>query len=238
MAVKPHIQKHARRVLHVADARLAAKSDADGAGGPGWLEGYASTWDNIDQANETMIRGCFARSVKESIPAGKVKLMARHIAHGGDAMECIGTVVEAREDDHGLWIKAEFASTEDAQSIRVKIMEGHVKGLSVGFFPVRWEERNNAAQGGIPPAPPSLVAHLECQLLEVTTTVFPCNEQAGITSVKSNTPATPAVVQATGTRSPGSIAPAPAAKASPPLDLPRAKRELELRRAELFLLAE
>jgi HK97 family phage prohead protease len=243
-----NIDKHARRVMSVADAQLKAKS-MDESGDPGWVEGYAAVWDNVDRQNEVMIKGCFARSIAQSVPAGKVKLMSKHFRDGGDSVECIGTVTQAKEDDIGLWVHADFSSTEDAQKIRVKILEKHIKGLSVGYWPVRWEVRNQTQNAETI----QTVAHLETHLGEVTTTVKPVNELAGITAAKSINEATPPknggegkdpapqnAAQNTGKPSepaPGGPPATPPAGKTEPLDLPRIKRDLALKRARLGLLA-
>lgn len=235
------IDRYARRELFVADGKIKAAMDermsakaedaaAAAKANAGWVEGYAAVWDNVDSQFERMLKGCFARSIKEAVAARKVKLMARHFRDGGDAFECIGTIVEAREDDIGLWIRAEFASSDDAQSIRAKIVEGHIKGLSVGYMAIRFEIVNEEQEDG---TTIQTVNHTECKLVEVTVTVRPANELAGITAAKSLSSNSP-VAQVIGKTVAGSSAEAPAATTTPP-DLPRMKREIELRRKRLAL---
>lgn len=162
------------RTQFTPDARLIAKNND---GGNGWIEGYLSVFGNIDQQNETVERGAFAKSIKSVVPAGKVKLMVKHFAHGGDVADCIGTVTQAREDDYGLWIHAELSSVKLAQETRQKILEKHVRGLSVGFYPQQWEHDE---VDGV-----RIVRHTEAILAEGTVTVRPANELCGIESAKS-----------------------------------------------------
>lgn len=221
------IDKHARRELHVSDARLVAKADSGGSG-TGTIEGYLAVWDNVDHQNEIIERGTFERSIKTQIPARKVKLMTRHYAHGGDTLDCIGTIVEAKEDDVGLWIRAELSSIPRAQEVRTLVAEKHVSGLSVGFYPVTWKFEES--EGGAPP----VVRHTEGILGEGTVTVRPANELAGITAFKNS----PDPTQKPGSTTPptGSIAKATAATALDATAFTRMRAEIEHHRQELFLL--
>lgn len=176
MGTTPPVVARARRESSSRNPQLRAKS-IEANDGPGWIEGYAATWDNVDLMDQTMRRGCFARSVRETVPLGRVKLMARHFRDGGDALECIGTITKAREDDYGLWIHAELSSIQSAQDIRTLILEGHVRGLSVGFIPLRWDTIREEEK--------TIIAHTESMLGEVTVTVKPVNDLAEIETAKS-----------------------------------------------------
>jgi hypothetical protein len=152
--------------------------------GPGWIEGYAAVFDNVDSQGDVVRKGAFAKTIRERIPAGKVKLMIAHVAKGGSTMEVIGTVSRAHEDAHGLWIHADLSSDATAQEARTKVAEGHVLGLSIGYVPVVKAE---AVVDG------AVVTELkEVKLLEVTLTPFPANELAGVTSAKDATGKPPA----------------------------------------------
>jgi len=179
------IDKDARRVSTIrngndlqAKARLGKAKKND----PGHVEGYAAIWNNVDLGGEIMRRGAFVKSISERVAAGKVKLMARHFAYGGDVPECIGTVTEAKEDDTGLWYRAKFASTELAQTVRTLILEGHVDTCSVGYMPVKWNWLTVGEGAGS-----QVLEHTECKFFEVTVTVVPMNEEAKLTAAKSLT---------------------------------------------------
>ena len=171
---------HARRVIHLEDARLVSKALAEGKSAtedPGFIEGYLATWDNVDRQGEVISKGAFSRTINGSVAAGKVKLMCTHVEEGGDALETIGTITQAREDDIGLWIHADLSPDPIAQAIRSKAVSGHIKGLSVAFFGVHdhTETRNDKI----------VRVYTECRLLEGTVTNHPVNTQAGITRAKS-----------------------------------------------------
>lgn len=141
----------------------------------GTLEGYANTWD-LDEGDDLVLPGAFKKTIKERVPAGKVKLLDSHF---WDGAHTIGTVVDAREDDKGLYIVARLASTPDAQAIRTKIMEGHLDRMSIGFQIIRDRFENDEATGKM------IRVIEEVKLFEVSVVPFPMNEEAAITSVKS-----------------------------------------------------
>jgi len=233
---RPIVDKNARRVLTPCDCKLTTdKAQGKAEAGSGWVEGYAFVWDNIDKQRELMVRGAFARSIQQVVPAGKVKLMAKHFSEGADVMENIGTVTEAREDDYGLWVHAEFSSVQDAQDIRTKVTEGHIKYLSGGFRPIQWEFREPVDENGNPK--PAILAHLECALLETTVTNRPVNELAVIVAAKSETSPS-AGLQSTDMSAPAGTAQAPASTPPPSPVLPRVQREIAIARASLELLGE
>jgi HK97 family phage prohead protease len=220
------IHPHARRVLAVVKPKLEAtprgKTGADDAGE---FSGYLAVWGNVDNGRETIDKGAFAKSAAQRVPAKKVPVMIRHFCYGGDTVECVGTVVEAKEDDYGLYVRGIFSSVPLAQETRTKILEGHVQGLSVGYRPIRYEFRPLDPND---PNSKQILAHLECQLLEATITVRPMNELAGITSAKTEAPDTGK--EATG----NADKPAPAPAPKPTVSI-SAKCNVELNKARAFL---
>lgn len=171
------LDKQARRVRYNEDTALTVGKEDDGTG---WLEGYASIFDVEDYGGEVVKAGAFAKTVAERVPTGKVKLMAKHLAYGGDSTDVVGTITEAKEDAKGLWIHAEFASTDRAQEVRTLAKEGHLSGLSIGYKPIRWEEKQQTDGT-------RSLELLEIKLMEVTLTARPMNDDARVTATKSLT---------------------------------------------------
>ncbi len=149
----------------------------------GYIEGYASVFDIVDLAGDVIRRGAFAKTIAESVPAGKVKLMVQHLSKGGSTMEVIGTVTQAREDEFGLWIHADLSSDATAQEARIKAVEGHVTGLSIGYKEIQ------TGKAILDNRPVNEVK--EIRLYEVTLTPFPMCVEAGVTSAKDITPPQP-----------------------------------------------
>lgn len=175
--VLPAIDKNARRVLWCPKPDLMSKDRFND--GFGSIEGYAAVWDNIDLQGEIIRKGSFAKSITEMVPSGKVKMMVVHLCDGGSVPEVIGTVVEAREDDFGLWFRGKLSGTELAQHTRKLIKEGHVDGASVGYRPVLWNV--------LPIKGKDVIEHTEMKFFEVTITPIPANLKA-IISAKSQRP--------------------------------------------------
>jgi len=152
----------------------------------GGIEGWLAVYGNVDQDGEVIDKGTFAKSIKETVNGGAgVPLMTRHFRDGGDVSDAVGTIFEARETDKGLWIKARFASTPDAQEVRTKMQEGIVRGLSVGFMPIRWEwvkdDPDDEGEDG------EVTLHFkEAKLAEGTITLRPSNIEAHATSAKED----------------------------------------------------
>lgn len=160
--------------------RLEAKAESESSD-VRTITGYLAVFGNIDQDGERIIKGAFKKTIKDKFGPGKsgVPLMVKHWAHGGDTKEVIGTIVEAKEDDRGLWVKAEFSAVQLAQDTWTKINEGHVKGLSVGYKVIRHEFSPDAKSQEI-------VCNLqELALYEGTVTVRAVNEEAGIVGAKA-----------------------------------------------------
>ena len=149
---------------------------SDNAEDAGWIEGYAAYFNNVDLQNEVILPGAFAKTISERIPAGKVKLMVKHIASGGDTLDVAGTITEAREDEKGLWIHAELSGSAKAQSARELVNEGHVAGLSIGYKILKSEPGTFGGQ--------DVLFLKEMFLAEVTIVPVPANDMAQIGKAK------------------------------------------------------
>lgn len=162
----------------IQESRIEAR--AENETDTGTVSGYASVWDVVDQQGDIMRRGAFAKSIKERVAAGKVPLMVKHFALGGDMPEAIGVVTEAREDDYGLWISAMLYKTQLAQETREKLKTSpNLFGMSVGFMRVA------AGQKKIDTGH----EYKEVKLYEVTVTALPAVEEttAGAKSMAEET---------------------------------------------------
>lgn len=96
--------------------------------GPGTIEGYRSVFSEIDEGGDIIIKGFFTETIPEYTEAG----FTAH-SHDWDFDKAVGFPIEAREDDHGFWVKSQFHSTPDAQNIRTKAKERLKAGKKVGF---------------------------------------------------------------------------------------------------------
>lgn len=96
--------------------------------GPGTIEGYRSVFAEIDEGGDLIVKGFFEDSLTDYLEAG----FSAH-SHDWSFKEAVGFPIEAKEDDHGLFVKSQFHSTDDAQDIRKKAKERMDAGKKVGF---------------------------------------------------------------------------------------------------------
>ncbi len=159
--------------------QITAPIEWKAAGGSGELEGYASVFGNVDLGGDVVLPGAFRRTLDHWRKSRQpLPLIADHdLSTAG----VIGSVREAKEDGTGLWVRAGFSSDTRAQSVRTKMIEGHLSGMSFTYEAVKHYMGQLAGKN---------VRFLqELRLFEATVTPFPMNELA-LASAKavSNTP--------------------------------------------------
>lgn len=139
------------------------------------LVGYASTFGNVDLGGDVVVKGAFAKSV-ETINAkgGGIPLLADHVA---STASVLGTIYEAREDDKGLVIKARISKAPSAQDTAVKLREGHLSKMSIGYETMDEAFEDKDGQ--------RVRLLKEVKLWETSVVVFPMNPKADIAYVKS-----------------------------------------------------
>jgi uncharacterized protein len=142
---------------------------------PGTLEGYASTFNNIDYQHDVIAQGAFKNTLAR-VKAGDVPFLADHRASVRDVL---GTLTDAAEDAKGLKIKVKFAADPDSQAVRQKMLDGHVSKMSIGYQALQWRYETRGESE-------DRVRVLEdIRLWEVSAVVFPANPEAVITTVKA-----------------------------------------------------
>jgi len=139
----------------------------------GTLEGYLSTFGNVDLGYDVVQKGAFKKTIAK-IKAEGIPLLADHVA---SSASLLGTIIDASEDSNGLKIKARFSSAPSAQDVRIKLLEGHLKTMSMGYEATkyRYEERDGKTVRLLD----------EVKLWEGSVVVFPMNPEAVVSRVKS-----------------------------------------------------
>jgi HK97 family phage prohead protease len=147
----------------------------------GILEGYLSTFDNVDFGLDVVVKGAFANwitklkaDVKKYGPMrGGIPLLADHVA---SVASVIGTIFDAVEDNTGLLVKAKISAASSAQDARTKLVEGHLGKMSMGYeaSKYRYEERDGT----------TVRLLIEVKVWEGSVVVFPMNPEAAITQAK------------------------------------------------------
>lgn len=141
----------------------------------GIIEGYASTFGNIDQGLDVVDKGAFAMTLNSS--KGKVPILADH-----NPSKQIGWNLEAREDEKGLWVKGRldvkhnqlarerFSLVKQAHEISAR------SGLSIGYTTIKEEPD---------PDMPRVRRLKELKLWEYSLVTFPMNTEAMVTAAKN-----------------------------------------------------
>ena len=155
-------------------APAAASMPADGM-----VEGYAATFDRIPDAyGDVIAQGAFAETVKAWEESGKpIPLLYGHSTE--DPAYNIGKVVEAREDEKGLFVRAEFdADNEKAQYVRKLVQEGRLYQFSFAY---------EVLDGATIELDDGTEAYelRKMNLFEVSLVQIPANQRAVVTDVKS-----------------------------------------------------
>ena len=139
----------------------------------GTLEGYLAVFDNVDLGRDVIVKGAFAKTIAK-VKSDGIPLLADHVA---SVASVLGTIYDAREDTHGLYIKAKFSSAPSAQDVRIKLIEGHLGSMSVGYEATKFEFGQRDGK---------TVRFLqEMKLWEGSVVVLPMNPEAIVSRVKS-----------------------------------------------------
>lgn len=148
----------------------------DGSDEPGgFIEGYASVFNNVDLGGDIVLPGAFKKTLKERLPKGAIKLVDSHNIHEGTAA-VIGVVSEAKEDDTGLWFKGKVSTVPRAQEVRTKVKEGILDATSFGYDIIKSKPGSEGTR------------YLqELKLYEVSVVIWGMNPLAGVSAVKSAT---------------------------------------------------
>lgn len=138
----------------------------------GTVEGYASTFGNIDLTGDRIEKGAFKRTIN----AHKGKLP---VLYGHRTDQIIGKGVEMREDAHGLWVKARLLVDKIGKAAEVfeLVKEELIRSFSIGYEPVKFEYVTEKGR--------SIRVLTEIKLLEYSLVLFPANPAAEITGAKA-----------------------------------------------------
>ncbi|MFI0846911.1 HK97 family phage prohead protease [Mesorhizobium sp. IMUNJ 23232] len=156
------VQDRARERKY-AGFRLAGV-EPDGA-----FSGYASLFDTVDLGKDMVVRGAFARSIRDRGAAG-IRMLYQH-----DPAEPIGVWTELREDTRGLFVRGQLAkNVVRAREVLSLMRAGALDGLSIGFRAVK---ASNDAKTGVRRI-------VEADLWEISVVTFPMLPGARVEAVK------------------------------------------------------
>lgn len=153
---------------------LTCAFEIKAVGDNGRVEGYASAFDNIDQGDDLIRRGAFAKTLQES--GGKVPILSNH-----DYKLQIGWNMKATETDRGLFVEGDFLIKEIEKAkehyalIQKALAIGAKAGFSFGYAPVKFETSRDTGVRTL----------TELKLFEWSPVTFPMNTSAFATAAKS-----------------------------------------------------
>jgi HK97 family phage prohead protease len=140
----------------------------------GYIEGYASTFGNIDSYGDVVDPGAFKKSIKDN--KGLVPILSNH-----DSRQQIGWNVEASEDQKGLWVRGKLDLVNNAKArehfglIKMATELKAKPGLSIGYYTIKAEpDKTN----------PTVRRLKEVRLVEYSPVTFPANDMATVISAK------------------------------------------------------
>ena len=149
-------------VLKWHAAGVAAEALAEKATGP---ISFVLSTDDVDRHGDVVSADGWRL---EAYLRNPVLLWAHDYRH-----PAIGRAVSLWTEPHRLLAKMEFAPTAFAQAVAALYACGFQWGVSVGFRPIRWEERRDSRTGAY-----LGLRYLEQELLEVSAVPVPANRQA------------------------------------------------------------
>ncbi|PIR33988.1 MAG: HK97 family phage prohead protease [Alphaproteobacteria bacterium CG11_big_fil_rev_8_21_14_0_20_44_7] len=138
----------------------------------GRFSGYASVFGYIDNQNDIILHGAFARTLAENKSGREIKLLWQH-----DVKEPIGYFEAIREDEFGLFVQGKLLlDVQKAKEAYALLKQGVINGLSIGYA-VKHSEID--AESGA-----RIINDVD--LFEISLVTFPANDMAQIASVKSD----------------------------------------------------
>ena len=138
------------------------------------FEGLASTFGNVDQVNDIVVRGAFIESLQEKTPV----ILWQHQKN-----EPIGMPEEIRETEQGLYIKGKLPKSDTFVTGRVipQIKVGSITKMSIGYITLERDFNDEGVR---------LLKKVNLLEVSLVTSVFAANQLANLTGFKSINEAT------------------------------------------------
>lgn len=139
------------------------------------VSGYAAVFGNVDWDKDIIHPGAFAKTLAER--GEKVRVLFQH-----DPNRPLGPLLEAREDNHGLFVRFRISPTSYGEDALTLLREKALDGMSIAYDVLNdYVERSNSPSNG-----KEAVRHLtEMRLWEVSLVTFPANERATVIGLKT-----------------------------------------------------
>lgn len=139
----------------------------------GIFTGYGSIFGNVDGGNEIVVKGAFAKSLKERSEKGrKLPILWQHKSSAP-----IGVFESVEEDDQGLKMTGRLliADVQQAKEAYALMKAGAVTGMSIGYNVLSDAVDQKTKTRSL----------MELDLMETSVVTFPMNDIARIDAIKS-----------------------------------------------------
>lgn len=152
-------------------ASLKAASEGEGV-----VEAIVSVFGNVDNVGDRVMPGAFATTLRDWSDANaKGRYLPFTDTHDWTRAGRIGKVIDAKETDEGLWVKAQlFMNQESARDVFTHIKEGIVGEFSFAYDVIR--EKKAADQAN---------ELLEVNLLDAAAVMHGANAETHLVGVKA-----------------------------------------------------
>ena len=94
-----------------------------------YVEAYASVFGNVDSANEIVVKGAYANTLVNDFK--RIRVADNHDL--SEVTSIVGKLVDAKEDDYGLWVRIKISNTTKGKDIATLIEDEAVNELSVQY---------------------------------------------------------------------------------------------------------
>jgi HK97 family phage prohead protease len=149
----------------------------------GEFSGYGAIFGNLDSYGDVIAKGAFKTTLREWEAKGDLPpMLLQHGQRGfGPATDGIpiGVWTVMEENAKGLKVRGRIdpLDTDEGKKVYAGLKNRTLKGLSIGFKPVKFSR-------GVKPADPPRTLE-EIHLMEVSIVTFPANDKALVTGVKA-----------------------------------------------------
>jgi uncharacterized protein len=145
-------------------------------GGAGIVEALVATYD-VDSIGDRIVPGAFAKSLEEWAQSGtQIPFIWSHMHDDLDAY--LGDVIEAKETDDGLWVRAQLDMEDDKSRKAFKLIKGgRVRNYSFAY---------EVIDAGPDEDGPGETALRELKLFEVGPTLIGMNRNTRTIDAKRN----------------------------------------------------
>lgn len=158
-------------MFKTAPALVKAAEDDDG-GGEGIIEALVATYD-LDSGGDRIVPGAFEKTLSEWKESGtSIPFIWSHMHDDLDAY--LGDVLDAKETDDGLWVKAQIDLDDDRSRKAYKLLKGgRVRNYSFAYEVLDSEEKDGVNE------------LKQLKLFEVGPTLIGMNQQTRTLVVKA-----------------------------------------------------